>query len=313
MKVAVIAAGGIGGYYGGLLAKAGHEVYFVARGTHLDAIREKGLRVKSIDDEFLIRPARVTDNPDSIGAVDLVLFSVKTFDTEEAAIAIRPIVSEETPVVTFQNGIESAEMIHAAVGKGKVIPAPTQIESFIAEPGRIEQKSNFRVVAFPESALRSSTAVETLAGVFRQSNFQVNTTEDIRQAVWLKFLRLAPVSGLATLARATPNELFQMDEARASLSAAILEIRAVGSNEGVTIGDDDVASAMEWALGLKPGIKPSMQKDLERGNRLEIDALSGAVVRLGKKHRVATPVHTTIYAGLKPVDIRNDRARKERS
>jgi 2-dehydropantoate 2-reductase len=310
MKVAVMAAGGIGGYYGGLLAKGGHEVTFIARGAHLQAMRENGLYVKCIDDEFLVKPARVTDDPTGIGKVGLVLFSVKTYDTDEAARAIGPIVGKDTAIVTFQNGIESAERLRAVLGRGRVASAPTQIETFVAEPGRIEQKSNFRVVMFAEADITSSPAVETLARVFRQNNLQVNVVPDIRKAVWLKFLRLAPVAGLATLARSTPCELFQLEEARGTLNAAMREVMAVGAREGILLDGQDLASATEWALNLKEGIKPSMQKDVERGNRLEIDALSGAVVRLGKKHNVATPVHQAIFVGLKPEDERNRRARQ---
>ncbi len=312
MKIAVMAAGGIGGYYGGLMAKSGYEVTFIARGAHLSAIREHGLRVESIDDEFVIYPARATDVPAEVGECDLVLFCVKTYDTDTAARAISPIVSKNTTIVTFQNGIESAERIQAVVGQGRVMSAPTQIETFIAAPGRIEQKSNFRAVSFAEADIRSSPEIEGMADVFRQSNFQVTIVTDILKALWLKFLRLAPVAGLATLARTTPYELFQSVEARETLEAAVREILVVGGAEAIVLDEGDLAAAMEWALTLKAGIKPSMQKDIERGNRLEVDALNGAVVRLGKKHSLPTPVHQTIYVGLKPEDER-DRRKKEHS
>ena len=311
IRVAVMAAGGIGGYYGGLLAKSGHDVTFIARGEHLRAIRDHGLRVKCIDDEFIVEPARATDDPSGIGPVDLVLFSVKTYNTDEAAKAMIPLVGRETTIVTFQNGVESAELIETIVAEGHVVSAPTEIESFIAEPGKIEQRSNFRVVAFAEPDIRSFPAIEALAGVFREANFQVNLVADSRQSVWVKFLRLAPVSGLATLARETPYYLFQSNEASETLCAAMREIISVGSFENILLDDSDLSSAIEWARNIKAGIKPSMQKDIERGNRLEIDSLSGAVVRLGKKHNIPTPVHQTIFVGLKPVDERNRRAREE--
>jgi 2-dehydropantoate 2-reductase len=311
MKVAVMAAGGIGGYYGGLLAKAGNDVTFVARGEHSSAIRREGLHVKSIDDEFVIKPASVTHDPTVIGPVDLVLFSVKTYDTVDGANGIRAIVRDDTAVVTFQNGVESAERINAIVGKGRVVSAPTQIETFIVAPGKIEQRSNFRVVSFAKEDIKSAPAIEALAEVFRRADFQVNIVADARRAVWLKFLRLAPVAGLATLAREDPYELFRTNDAREALDAAMREIMSVGSREGFVLDDNDLANAKEWALNLKAGIKPSMQKDIERGNRLEIDALSGAVVRLGEKHHIPTPVHRTIFVGLKPEDERNRRAKED--
>lgn len=305
MKVAVMAAGGIGGYYGGLLAKSGHEVTFVARGSHLRAICDRGLHVQSIDDEFLIRPAKATDNPGEIGPVDLVVFSVKTYDTEQASSLIRPIVGKDTVIVTFQNGIESAERISGIIDMGSVVSAPTQIESFIAAPGMIEQRSNFRVVTFAELDLKSYRQIEVLAEVFRANRFQVNSVPDIKRALWLKFVRLAPVAGLSTLARLAPYDLFQSTEARDVLDVAMREIVAVGRGEGVSLSEKDLGDAIEWAVTLRPGIKPSMQKDIERGNRLEIDALSGAVVRLGKKHGLPTPANGTILVALKPEDDRN--------
>ncbi len=310
MQVAVMATGGIGGYYGGLLAKSGHEVAFVARGAHLRAIRAQGLHVKSIDDEFLIQPARATDNSAEIGPVDLILFSVKTYDTDTAAQLCKPLLSTRTVIVTFQNGVEEVDRIGAIVGPEHAIAAPTQIETFIAAPGRIEQKSNFRVVTFSEKDVKSRSQIAALAEVFRQNHFQVNVVTDLRRALWDKFIRLAPVAGLASLARTAPAELWQIDFAREVLEAAVREAVAVGCAEGVSLDESDVAGALNWALGLKPGLKPSMQKDVERGNRLEIDALSGAVVRLGKKHGVSTPVHETIYVGLKPIDEQNRRAKE---
>jgi 2-dehydropantoate 2-reductase len=307
-----MAAGGIGGYYGGLLAQAGHDVIFVARGAHLQAIRARGLHVKSTDDEFQIQPARVTENPAEIGPVDLVLFSVKTYDTDRAAELIRPIVNAETVVVTFQNGIESEARIRAGVGKGRVVSAPTQIETFIAEPGRIEQTSNFRVVTLAQLDVDSLPQIAALADVFRRNNVTVNLTSDMRRALWNKFIRLAPVAGLATLARTAPHDLWQIETARETLDAAVREAFAVGRAEGVALDESDLAGAYKWALDLKPGLKPSMQKDVERGNRLEIDALSGAIVRLGKQHGIATPIHQTIYVGLKPVDEQNRRAREDK-
>lgn len=310
MKIAVMAAGGIGGYYGGLLAQAGHQVTFVARGMHLAAIREHGLSVKSIDDEFCIKLAQVVDDPSTIGIVDMVLFSVKTYDTDSAAHAVKPCVGSETIVVTFQNGVESADRIKKLVGNGHIVPAPTQIETFIAAPGRIEQKSNFRVVVFSEEAIQSYPPLNALAEIFRRAKFQVNVVPDARKAVWLKFLRLAPVAGLATLAREDPYFLFQREEAREALLSAMREIVDVARAEGIMLDEQDLGAANEWALGIRQGIKPSMQKDIERGNRLEIDALSGAAVRLGRKHGIGTPVNLAIFVGLKPEDDRNRQARE---
>ncbi len=310
MKFAVMATGGIGGYYGGLLAKDGQDVTFVARGTHLGAICENGLRVKSIHGDFDIAPAKATDQPATIGPVDYVLFGVKTYDTEPAAEAIKPIVGPKTTVVTFQNGVESYEQLGAILGREHVLFAPTQIVTFIAAPGQIQQASQFRVITLGEMSGTVSQRVEQLASLFRPHGVEVIVTQDLPRAVWSKFLRLASL-GLCTLARTAPYDLFQSEEARQVLQGAMREILAVGRAEGVDVGDDEVKRAVDWVLALKPGQKPSMLTDLERGNRLEIDALSGAVVRLGKKHGISTPIHQTIYVALKPVDERNRLAREK--
>jgi 2-dehydropantoate 2-reductase len=299
-----MAAGGIGGYYGGILAKDGHEVTFVARGDHLRAIREQGLHVTSIDDDFTISPARSTDRPPTIGPVDLVIFSVKAYDTVTAVDAIKPIIGPETMVVTFQNGVDSYGEIARGVGEEHVLAAPTQIVTFIAAPGEIKQISPFRSIVLGEMDGRITPRLEQLASLFRPHGVQVTITKDIRTALWIKFMRLASL-GLCSLARTAPYDLFQMPEARETLAMAIEEVRAVGQADGVDVGPTAVQESFDWVLTLKPGQKPSMLTDLERGNRLEIDALSGAVVRIGKRHSVPTPVHKTVYVGLKPIDLLN--------
>ncbi len=310
MKIAVMATGGIGGYYGGLLAKDGHDVTFIARGAHLQALRDKGLDVKSVHGDFHIAPVHATGNPAEIGPVDLVLFGVKTYDTEKAAQAIQPIVGPHTTVVTFQNGIESYDEVGEIVGREHVLFAPTQIVTFIAAPGQIQQASQFRVITLGEMNGEMTPRVEQIAALFRPHGIQVNVTRDLSKALWDKFMRLASL-GLCTLARTAPYDLFQSADAREVLELAMREIRAVGQAEGVDVGEEGVKSGLDWVMTLRPGQKPSMLTDLERDNRIEIDALSGAVVRLGHKHQIPTPVHETIYVALKPIDEQNKKARKE--
>ncbi len=309
MKIAVMATGGIGGYYGGLLARDGHDVTFIARGAHLQAIREQGLDVKSVHGDFHIASAKATDNPAEIGPVDLVVFAVKSYDTESAAQAIKPLVGPNTTVVSFQNGIESYDQIGAIVGREHVLFAPTQIVTFIASPGHIQQASQFRVMTLGEMNGEITPRVEQIAALFRPHGIEVNVTRDLPKAIWVKFMRLASL-GLCTLARTAPYDLFQSTDARHTLELAMREIVAVGHAEGVEISDA-VKGSIDWVLSLRPGQKPSMLTDLERGNRLEVDALSGAVLRLGKKHNIPVPVHETIHVALEPVDARNKAAREK--
>ncbi len=305
MKVAVMAAGGLGGYFGALLAKDGHAVTFIARGAHLQAIRENGLTIKSLHGDFAIKPAQATDKPAEVGSVDLILFGVKTYDTTTAAQAMRPMVGANTVVLTFQNGVDAADQIGASVGKEHVLVAPTQIVSNITAPGVIEQRSPFRSTTIGEIGGQGLTArVEQIVAAFQHVGIQAAGAPDGRKPLWHKFVFIASTAGLATLARTAPYDLFQLPAARATLRAAMEEVYAVGLAHGVEMDADIVERQYQFTLNLKPDAKPSMQLDLEQGKRLEIDALSGAIVRLGAAKGVPTPVHQTIYVALKMEDER---------
>ncbi len=305
MKVAVMAAGGLGSYYGALFAKNGHDVTFIARGAHLEALRQNGLTVKSVHGDFTIKPAQATDHPAEIGPVDWVVFSVKTYDTELAARAILPIVGARTTVVTFQNGVENHEQIGRIVGMEHVIVAPTQIVSNIVAPGEIAQKSPFRNTFAGEVVGEKVTPrVDQFVGELRQAGVEATAVPNGLVPLWHKFVFIASTAGLATLARTAPHELFQLPEARGALHKAMEEVYEVGKELEVDMDHDIVERQYQFTLGMVPGVKPSMQLDLEQGRRLEIDALSGAVARLGAAKNIATPVHQTIYAALKMEDER---------
>lgn len=303
MRVAVMAAGGLGSYYGALLAQGGHDVTFIARGAHLKALREHGLVVKSVHGDMTIKPAHATDNPGEVGPVDWILFSVKTYDTESAAQAMRPMVGPQTTVVTFQNGVQAHEEIGGIIGMDHLLVAPTQVVSNITAPGVVEQKSPFRITTVGEVAQRGITPrVEWLAGELQKAGAEATAAPDGLKPLWHKFIFIASTAGLASLARTAPYELLQLPEARRALHDAMEEVYAVGRALDVQMDPDIVERQYQFTLKLGPGQKPSMQLDLEQGKRLEIDALSGAVVRLGHAKGIATPVHQTIYAALKMAD-----------
>ena len=305
MKVAVMAAGGLGGYYGALLAKDGHDVTFIARGAHLKAIRENGLIIKSVHGDVTIKPAKATDDPAQVGPVDWILFGVKTYDTQAAAQQMRPMVGAQTAVITFQNGVDAPDEIGAIVGKDHMLAAPTQVVSNIVAPGVIEQKSPFRLTTIGEVGGQGLTPrVEQIVAALKKTGIEATAVADGLPPLWHKFVFLASTAGLASIARTAPYELFQLPEARAMLHAAMEEVDAVGRALGVAMDADIVERQYQFSLNLKPGVKPSMQLDVEQGKRLEIDALSGAVVRLGAAKGIKTPVHQTIYVGLKPEDDR---------
>jgi len=305
MKIAVMAAGGLGGYYGALLARSGNDVTFIARGDHLRAIQAHGLIIKSTHGDFAIKPAKATDDPMQVGPVDWILFAVKTYDTEGAARAILPMLATGTAIITFQNGVEAHEQIGSIVGIERVLAAPTQIVSNVAAPGLIEQRSQFRTMTVGEAVTGMTPRVERITTELRKAGVDATPAPDIRKPLWHKFVFIASIAGLSSLARCTPFELMQLAEARETLRAAMEEVYAVGTALGVPMDPDIVERQYRFCLKLSPGQKSSMQIDLEQGKRLEIDALSGAVVRLGAAKGVPVPVHRTIYSGLKMQDGRS--------
>lgn len=300
MRVAVMGSGGTGGYYGGLLALNGNDVTFLARGAHLAALREKGLKVKSPHGDFAIQPAQATDNAQQVGQVDWVLFTVKTYDTAAAMDAMRPLVGAATTIVTMQNGVESYDQLAAAFGKEKVIVAPTQITSAIVEPGVIVQDSAFRKMTIGELDGGVTLRVEWLVEQFKRHNVDASASDEMPTPLWMKWIFLAPVAGLTALARTEGAVLFQWELARATLRAAMEECCAVARASGVKLPGDAAERQFNFALGLKPGNLASMHRDLLNGRKLELDALSGAAVRLGALKNVETPIHQTIYVALQP-------------
>lgn len=303
MRVAVMAAGGLASYYGALLAQNGHDVTFIARGAHLQAIRSNGLTVRSVHGDMLIRPAKATENPAEVGPVDWIIFGVKTYDTESAARAMRPMVGPNTAVFTFQNGVEAYEEIGKVIGMDKVLVAPTQVVSNIVSPGVIEQKSPFRNTTVGEVVKEGITPrVEQFVAELKKTGVTATAAEDGRKPLWHKFVFIASTSGMSSLARSAPFDLFKLPEARCSLHEAMEEVYNVGKALDIPMDADIVERQYQFTLNLGAGQKPSMLLDVEQGKRLEIDALSGAVVRLGAAKQVATPVHQTIYSALKILD-----------
>ena len=308
MRIAVIGAGGVGGYVGGLLAKAGHEVGFLARGDHLRALRERGLRVRSVHGDFELPAVSASDRAEELGQADLVLFTVKTYDTDRAAEAIRPLVRPGTAVLTFQNGVDNPERIDRVLGPCTALGGTIHIETTLAEPGLIAQTSPMRRIAFGELDGQRSDRVERIRAAFGEAGLEPTVSEDIRKAVWEKFLFIAGMSGMTTLTRSPVGGVLAVPETREMLRVAFAETAAVADAEGIALDRDPVDRMMAFAETLKPGMKSSMQRDLERGRRLEVESINGTVVRLGRTHGVATPVNACIFACLKLEDLR---ARRE--
>jgi len=300
MRIAVMGAGGVGGYFGARLAQAGHDVAFVARGAHLAAMRERGLTVRSaLGDVHLPSPV-ATDDPAALSPVDIVLFAVKLWDTEPAAQAIRPLIANGGVVVPFQNGVDSVERIGAIVGAERVMGGVAQIAATIAEPGVIGHTGTMARLRFGPVLAAQRPVADALLAACNGAGIDAELVVDIRRALWEKFVFLAAFSGLTSVARQPIGVLRADADMRNVLEAAMREAWAVGRAQGIALADDFVAQLMSFADGLPAEMKSSMLNDLVAGNRLEAPWLCGAVARMAMAAGVPAPVHSTLYAALKP-------------
>jgi len=294
MRIAIMGTGGVGGYFGGLLAHSGQDVTFIARGDHLRAIQQHGLRVESPHGDFTVAPAEATDDPTTVGSVNLVLMCVKGWDTAGAAQLIKPLVGPDTAVISLQNGVLNEDILIDALGAEPVLGGTCYISSEIAAPGLIRHKSQMRRVIFGELDGRITPRAERILAAFQRSGATVELTTNIRKAQWTKFLFICAASGMSAVTRSPIGPMLECPETRELYIKAMREIEAVGRALGVNLDDDVVERTLAFSDGLEPELKPSMLVDLERGKRLELDAQNGAVVRLGRRVGVPTPVNEFI-------------------
>jgi 2-dehydropantoate 2-reductase len=300
MRIAVMGAGGVGGYFGARLAHAGHDVAFIARGAHLAAMREHGLTVKSaLGDVHLPKPV-VTDDPATLGWFDVVLFAVKLWDTESAAAAIRPLLAAGGVVVPFQNGVESIERIGAVVGREQVMGGVAYIAARIAEPGVIVHTGTMARVLFGAVLPSQQDAARELLEVCKAAGIDAELAADIQQALWIKFAFLVAFSGMTAATRQPIGVIRADPDLRATFEAAIREVWELARARGIALPDDFVSQQLRFGDGWPAEAKASMLNDLEAGHRLEAPWLSGAVARMALEAGGAAPVNATLYAAVKP-------------
>jgi 2-dehydropantoate 2-reductase len=300
MRVTVMGSGGTGGYFGGLLARSGEDVTFVARGAHLDAIRKSGLTVRSrLVGDFTV-PARATDDLAESGPADLVLFCVKAYDTEAAAARLRPAVGPGTVILPVQNGIDSAERIGRIVGPQHVIGGLAGVSSVVAAPGVIEHRAGPDVIQLGELDGPPSPRVERVVEALRRAGIKAQARPDMRVALWEKFVLICGLSGLTALTRLPLGAVLACPETRTLFGQVLEETQAVGQAAGVPVPSDHAAKMMKFFQASDRAIRGSLYYDLAAGRRLEIETLNGTVVRLGRERGVATPANFAVYAALKP-------------
>jgi 2-dehydropantoate 2-reductase len=304
MKIAIMGAGGVGGYYGGLLARTGHEVIFIARGAHLQALRHAGLQVKSVHGDFLVAPANATDNPAEVGPVDFILFTPKTYHTESAAQAIKPMIGPETIIMSLQNGIDAAARLGAQVGLEHLVGGATWLSAAIEAPGVIGQYSQFRRIVLGELDGTMTPRIQKISQTLAAAGITVELTDNISQVLWTKFVFISSISAIGCLTRVNCGEYREVAEARAILTEAIQEVVAVARTQGVNLDGDLVTQTLGFIDNSPLSMKPSMQRDLEAGRPCELESMIGIVVRLGQQNGVPTPVMRLAYAMLRPADLK---------
>lgn len=302
MLIAIVGTGGVGGYFGGLLARAGHEVIFIARGPHLEAIRARGLRVQSVHGDFTVDPARATGDPAEVGAVDLTIFTVKTYDTDSAAERMRPLVGPKTAILPLQNGVESPARLSRYFGREAVLGGAAWIVSSIAEPGVIRQESPFRRIAVGELDGQETPRLRAIYEALLQTGATVELTREIEKVLWTKLLFIASFSGITSVTRAPAGPVMACAESRSLFVQAMREVEAVARAKGIDLDADVVDKTLAFAGSFGATATSSMMRDVVAGRRLEYDALNGAVVRAGRETGIPTPVHEFIWTCLKVVD-----------
>ena len=300
MRIAAMAAGAVGGYFGARLAAAGHDVFFIARGANLAALQSNGLRIESVHGDLHLPKVNATDDPKSVGPVDIVLFAVKLWDTETAAAQAKPLVAANTRVITLQNGIDSVERMAPIVGAEQTVGGAAYIASVIAAPGVIRHTSQFARVRFGRADKRPDAVLQAFADASQAAKLDIGLSADINVELWEKFIFLTAMAGSTSALRANAGQIVADPEMLAFYRALMQEAYAVGKAKGVALDPGFVEARMNYLINkIEPGMKASMAHDLERGNRLELDWLSGKVRDLGRALDIPTPASDTVYTVLK--------------
>jgi 2-dehydropantoate 2-reductase len=300
MRMAVMAAGAVGGYFGARMAAAGHDVAFIARGAHRDAIRRDGLTIESALGDLHLRDVKVTDDPKQVGPVDVVLFAVKLWDTESAGEQTRPLVGSHSRVITLQNGVDSVERLAPILGDEATIGGATYVVTNIARPGVIRHTGAVARVRAGRLDGRADAVLARYVDEMKSAGIDITLSDRMLVDIWKKFVLLSGTSGITASTRVPLGVIRDDEDMRAFFFKLMHETMAVGRAAGVELPADFAADLERSVATFPPTMKASMANDLDAGNRLELDWLAGKVVALGRKHAIATPAQEAVYAILKP-------------
>ena len=302
MRITVFGTGGVGGYFGGRLARAGEDVTFIARGEHLRAIRTTGLRVDSRDSDFVIYPARATDDVSEVGETDLVILGVKAWQAPEAARAIKPIVGANTTVLPLQNGVEAVPQLVDELGRDNVVGGLCRIVSFVVEPGHIRHAGFTPSIIIGELDNQRTDRIVNIEQVFKRAGLEITIAADIQVALWMKFLFIASFSGVGAMANAPAGVIRSDPNWRTQILKAMEEIYTLAHARGINLPPDSIGTVMRAVDALPEDATSSMQRDIAAGKPSELEAQNGAVVRMAHEIGVDVPTHTLIYETLKPLE-----------
>jgi 2-dehydropantoate 2-reductase len=304
MRFAILGSGAVGGYYGSKLWQAGHDVTFIARGKHLDAIRQRGLEIKSPLGDFIAR-ATAEEDTSRIGHVDCVLLATKAYDNASALPKLRPIVGNASVVLTLQNGVDSVDECAAAIGREAVIGGSAYIAAAVEAPGLIVQTGTHTRVVFGEvfqPGAGVSSRVAAIRDALAATGIDVEAVADARVPLWEKFIYLAPFAAFTGASRQPIGGIWKFPQVRETFYDGCREVERVARAEGVNVAADRISRIEGYMATLPPSTRSSLLIDLQQGKRIEVEALQGAVVRRGKKTGVPTPIHAALYAALKPYE-----------
>ena len=300
LKVAIMGAGAVGGYFGARLSEGGSDVAFIARGAHLAAIQKSGLRVQSPFGNIKIDSAEATEDPANVGPVDIVLLMVKLYDVASAAAKIGPLLGPRTAVVALQNGVDAPQILVDIIGSDHVMGGSVYIPARISEPGVIQHGGGFAKAIFGELDGHRSERAEDLLHAFQAAKVEAEISEDVEATLWTKFVLLSAVSATNAITRGPTGPVLKDPDMRQMFIACMHETVAVAHARGVRLDEDIVENQLRLAKDFPHDVKASLLQDLEAGKRLEVKYLSGTVSRIGAALGVSTPVHSTVYAALKP-------------
>ena len=302
MRIAVMGAGSIGGYFGGMLAQSGQDVTLIARGKHLETIRKDGLKILNDDGHFLVK-CDATDDPTSIGVVDLVLLTVKTYQNDMAIPPLRSLIDSSTSILCLQNGMDSYQSITRLLQIQDPLPGAAYIEASVQSPGIIRQSGTVVKIVFGELNGTLSSRGTEIQKVLSDSGIDTQFTTDILKTLWTKFLFISTMAGITCLTRKTLAQLVPKEDWPNIIIDCMKEIEAVGRRNNINLESDVVKTTMDYITESLENMQASMHTDLMAGRPLELDALNGAVVRAGKLADIPTPINSLIYAMLKPYEL----------